>query len=185
MVDEHIYHEYASWKLENIEFIQHLKSSDSSLMIRFNHVLAVVDHLYDKLVDSMSFTEDELNIFQSGFYYLADQIDEIQSVLKDFYQEDLTVLETKSKEINLLLSVIDFQNELMSVDAFEQEDLDKLIDFENNVLEKLKQNIVIPDAMYVELDDLTYEMFKKLDVDFYPINDIFLEIADEMGIIQS
>lgn len=185
MVDEHIYHEYASWKLENIEFIQHLKSSDSSLMIRFNHVLAVVDHLYDKLVDSMSFTEDELNIFQSGFYYLADQIDEIQSVLKDYYQEDLTVLETKSKEINLLLSVIDFQNELMSVDAFEQEDLDKLIDFENNVLEKLKQNIVIPDAMYVELDDLTYEMFKKLDVDFYPINDIFLEIADEMGIIQS
>lgn len=185
MVDEHIYHEYASWKLENIEFIQHLKSSDSSLMIRFNHVLAVVDHLYDKLVDSMAFTEDELNIFQSGFYYLADQIDEIQSVLKDFYQEDLTVLETKSKEINLLLSVIDFQNELMSVDAFEQEDLDKLIDFENNVLEKLKQNIVIPDAMYVELDDLTYEMFKKLDVDFYPINDIFLEIADEMGIIQS
>lgn len=185
MVDEHIYHEYASWKLENIEFIQHLKSSDSSLMIRFNHVLAVVDHLYDKLVDSMSFTEDELNIFQSGFYYLADQIDEIQSVLKDYYQEDLTVLETKSKEINLLLSVIDFQNELMSVDAFEQEDLDKLIDFENNVLDKLKQNIVIPDAMYVELDDLTYEMFKKLDVDFYPINDIFLEIADEMGIIQS
>jgi hypothetical protein len=185
MVEEHIYHEYASWKLENIEFIQHLKSSDSSLMIRFNHVLAVVDHLYDKLVESMSYTDDEINIFQSGFYYLADQIDEIQSLLKDFYQEDLTVLETKSKEINLLLSVIDFQNELMSVESFEQEDLDKLIDFENNVLEKLKQHIDIPESMYIELDDLTFALFKKLDVDFYPINDIFLEIADEMGIIQS
>ena len=184
MVDERIYHDYASWKLEHIEFIEHLKSSDSNLMIRFNHVFAVVDHLYDKLVETMSYTDDEINIFQTGFFYLADQIDEINALLKDFYREDLTILETKAKEINLLLSVIDFQNELMGVESFEQEDMDQLIAFENNVLDKLKQNEVIPQSMYAELDELTFNMFKKMDVDFYSVNDIFLEIADELGIIQ-
>jgi hypothetical protein len=185
MVDERIYHDYASWKLEHIDFIEHLKSSDSNLMIRFNHVIAVVDHLYDKLVETMSYTDDEINIFQTGFFYLADQIDEIKALLKDFYREDLSILESKAKEINLLLSVIDFQNELMGVESFEQEDMDQLIAFENNVLEKLKQHEVIPVSMYSELDELTFNMFKKMDVDFYSVNDIFLEIADELGIIQS
>jgi hypothetical protein len=185
MVDESIYHEYASWKLEHMEFIDHLKTKDSNLMVRFNHVISVVDHLYDKLVDTMSYTDDEINIFQTGFFYLADQIDEIQNLLKAYYKEDLQILESKSKEINLLLSVIDFQNEIMSVESFDQADLDKLIAFEKDVLDKLKLNEHIPDSMYHDLDELTYTMFKKMDVDFYSINDIFYEIADELGIIQS
>lgn len=185
MVDERIYHEYASWKLEHIEFINHLRTKESNLMVRFNHVIAVVDHLYDKLVDSMSYTDDEIHIFQTGFFYLADQIDEIKGLLKDYYKEDLSILETKAKEINLLLSVIDFQNELMGVESYDQEDFDKLVAFENDVLEKLKQNEHIPDSMYQDLDEMTYQMFKKMDVDFYSVNDIFYEIADELGILQS
>jgi hypothetical protein len=38
--------------------------------------------------------------------------------------------------------------------------------------------------MFKDLDELTYNMFKRLNVDFYPIDDIYLEIADELGIIE-
>ena len=73
MNEEHVYHEYASWKLDKHDFLQSLIHQESSLMLRFKHVFHVVEHLYTKMVDSLSYTEDELNIFQTGFYYLADQ----------------------------------------------------------------------------------------------------------------
>ncbi|MGA0351798.1 MAG: hypothetical protein ACO3MF_03520 [Acholeplasmataceae bacterium] len=184
MNEERIYHEYASWKLEKIELIEQLKGQSSNLIVRFNHVMDVVDFLYDRMVETLQYNEEEVNIFKTGFYYIAQQIDEIETLLKDHYQDDLHALELRSKEVNLLLSTIDFQNELMGVEVFEQKDLDQLMDFEHDVLDKLKQKQEIPESMFQALDSLTLDIFSRLNVEFYSINDIFLEIADELGIIE-
>lgn len=184
MSEERIYHEYASWKLEKIELIVQLKDQSSNLIVRFNHVMDVIDFLYDKMVETLQYTEEEFNIFKTGFYYIAQQIDEIETLLREHYQDDLSALEVRSKEVNLLLSTIDFQNELMGIEAFEQKDLDQLMDFENDVLSKLKQKQEIPASMFEALDTMTLEIFTRLNVEFYSINDIFLEIADELGIIE-
>jgi len=37
--------------------------------------------------------------------------------------------------------------------------------------------------MFKKLDDETYKMFNKMDIEYYPIETIFLEIADELDII--
>jgi hypothetical protein len=184
MNEESIYHEYASWKLEKIELIEQLKGQSSNLIVRFNHVLDVVDFLYDKMVETLQYTEEENNIFKTGFYYIAQQIDEIETLLKEHYQDDLHALELRSKDVNLLLSTIDFQNELMGIESFEQKDLDKLMDFESDVLDKIKLKEAIPESMFEALDVMTLEMFTRMNVEFYSINDIFLEIADELGIIE-
>ena len=184
MNDERIYHEYARWKLEKSELIQSLKASSSNLIIRFNHVIDVVDFLYDKMVETLSYEEEELNIFKTGFYYIAEQIEELENILRDYYQDDLEALELRAKDVNLLLSTIEFQNELMGVDAFDETDLNKLIAFEKNVLNKIKDKEQVPESMFKELDEMTLEMFSKLEVEFFSINDIFLEIADELGIIE-
>lgn len=184
MNEERIYHEYASWKLEKSELIHSLKASSSNLIIRFNHVIDVVDFLYDKMVETLSYEEEELNIFKTGFYYIAEQIEELENILRDYYQDDLEALELRAKDVNLLLSTIEFQNELMGVDAFDETDLNKLIAFEKNVLNKIKDKEHVPESMFKELDEMTLEMFSKLEVEFFSINDIFLEIADELGIIE-
>ena len=184
MNEEHVYHEYASWKLDKNEFLQTLISIKSSLMLRFQHVYHVVEHLYTKMVDTLSYNEDELNIFQTGFYYLADQIDEIEDILKKYFNEDVHALEKHAKEVNLLLSTIEFQQEILGLEEFQQTDLDQLMDFEKKLIDKLSNQEPIPMNMFKDLDDLTYHMFKRLKVDFYPIDDIYLEIADELGIIE-
>jgi hypothetical protein len=184
MNEEHVYHEYASWKLDKHDFLQSLIHQESSLMLRFKHVFHVIEHLYTKMVDSLSYTEDELNIFQTGFYYLADQIDEIETILKKYFQQDVHLLEKNAKEVNLLLSTIEFQQEILGLEEFEQEDLDQLMDFEKQLIEKMSNQEPIPIQMFKDLDELTYTMFKRLKVDFYPIDDIYLEIADELGIIE-
>jgi hypothetical protein len=183
MRDETIYHEYANWKLENDELIRYLIQNNSDLIVRFRHVIDVTDYLYDKLIDDPNFTEEENHIFETGFYYLFDQMDEILSLLNKSYGNDIEQLEKRAKDVNLLLSTIDFQNEIIGIEDYKQEDLDKLVDFEQSILEKLEKKEEIPKSMFEDLDQMTFEMFKRLDVSYYPVNDIYLEIADELGIL--
>ncbi len=183
MRDEKIYNEYANWKLEYHELIKYLREHDSALILRFKHIFEVTDYLYDQLIDDPEYTEEQHEIFETGFYYLFDQIDKIQELLKGSYKNDIKQLEKFSKEVNLLLSTIDFQNELLSIDEYDTEHMNQLLDFENDVLDKLEHQQEVPAEMYKKLDDMTYKMFNEMDVDFYPIQDIFLEIADELGIM--
>lgn len=183
MRDERVYHEYANWKIENHELLKYLIDSNSDLLIRFKHVLDVTDFLYDKLIDDNQYTDDEDHIFETGFYYVADQMDQITRLLKENYANKIKDLELRAHDVNLLLSAIDFQNEIVSLEKFEQKDLDSLIKFEEEVLKILQNKGEVPKDMYQKLDDLTYDIFQRLEVDYFPIDDIFLEIADELGIL--
>ena len=183
MRDERVYHDYANWKIEHHDLLKYLTENNSNLIIRFKHVIDVIDHLYDKLIDDSTYSDDEDHIFQTGFYYIADQIDEIATLLKTAYQDDIKALEKRSKEVNLLLSTIDFQNELLSVDTYDQKDMDFLTDFEKEIFKMLENKETISEEYYKKLDEQTFQIFKKLNIEYYPINDIFLDIADELGII--
>jgi len=182
MRDERIYHEYASWKMENHELLKYLTDNNSDLIIRFKHVIDVTDYLYDKLIDDLTYTEEDDHIFETGFYYLFDQMEEILKLLK-LYNNNIKDLESRAKDVNLLLSTIDFQNELLSSEDFEQKDMDKLVSFEQEVLSKIEKKEDVPFSMFEKLDRITLEMFSKLKIDYYPVNTIFLEIADELGIL--
>lgn len=183
MRDEKVYHEYANWKIENHELLTYLVEGNSDLIIRFKHVIDVTDYLYDKLIDDDQYTEEEDQIFETGYYYLFDQVEEIVKILKKSYHNNIKNLERRAKDVNLLLSAIDFQNELLGVENFEQRDMDRLVDFEQQVLKSIESKEEIPVTKFEELDQMTLEMFTKLNVEYYPINDIFLEIADELGIL--
>lgn len=182
MRDERLYHEYASWKMEHHDLLKYLTENNSDLIVRFKHVIDVTDYLYDKLIDDHTYLEEDDHIFETGFYYLFDQMEEIMKLLK-FYDNNIKDLEKRAKDVNLLLSAIDFQNELLGVEHFEQKDMDQLVFFEQKVLNKIEKKEDIPFSMFEELDQLSLKMFHKLDMEYYPINSIFLEIADELGIL--
>ncbi len=181
--DESIYHEYANWKLEYHDLIQYLKENDSDLIIRFRHVFDVTDFLYEKLIDDPTFSDEENQIFETGFYYIFDQIDKINDLLMESYDGKVDVLEKRAKDVNLLLNTIDFQNELLSSDGYKQKDLDELTKLEVKIESQLKDHEDISSELFDRLDQLSYRIFHDMGIDFYPINDIFFEIADELGIL--
>lgn len=183
MRDERIYHDYANWKIENHELLTYLVDNNSDLIIRFKHVIDVIDYLYDKLIDDTNYTDEENQIFETGFYYMFDQMEEIVSLLKKSYKNKIEDLESRANDVNLLLAAIDFQNELLGVEDFEQKDMDVLVEFEKKILKMLEDKQEIPQDIYDQLDQVSLEIFTKLHVEYYPINDIFLEIADELGIL--
>lgn len=181
MLDERAYHEYANWKMEHHEILKYLRDENSNLIMRFKYVLDVTDHLYDKLIDDENYTEDEDNIFETGFYYAFDQLDQILNLLEHYGK--IEELEKRANDVNLLLQTVDFQNELLSVEEYEIDDLNKLVEFEENLLGLIENKKEVPHDMYEELDNISYEIFNKLDVDYYSMDDIFFEIADELGLL--
>jgi hypothetical protein len=183
MIDESMYHQYANWKLEYTDLLKFLKDNESILFDRMKHIIEVVDFMYDKLIDDVSFDDSDHEIFQVGFLYIFDQVDQINTILKETFKNDNKKILEYQTEINLLLNTVDFQNELLGFDEFEQEDMDSLINFEQEVLDIIKNKQTVSKEMFSDLDKITYNIFDKMNVDFYPLSDIFLDIADELGII--
>lgn len=181
--DESIYHEYTNWKLEFHDLVTYLREHDSDLILRFKHVFDVTDFLYDKLIDDPSFSEEENQIFETGFYYIFDQIDKINDLIYKAYDGKIDELEKHAKDVNLLLSTIDFQNELLSSETYKSKDLNMLNKFERQIESHIRDHEEVPDDIFGKLDQTSFKIFHDMGVEFYPINDIFFDIADELGIL--
>lgn len=182
-IDETVYNEYANWKLENEELLKELETSAEDIFFRFKHIIDVIAYFYDKLIDDADYdTEDDL-IFKTGFYYVADQIEELKILLKDVYNNDIVTAAKYFKEVNLYFNTLDFQSELINQEIDENEDIQTLLVFDKKVYKFLEDKESIPTEVYEELDSLTSNIYQKLNTNYYSINNIFLEIADELDIL--
>lgn len=182
-IDETVYNEFANWKLENNDILSELKEKASGIYFRFEHIINVVEHYYNKLIDDPTFSEDDDAIFRTGFYYMTDQIEDVITLLEKVYNNDFNELDKHSKEINLFLNTIDFQTELLNNELDDKEDIQRLMDFDQDVYNYITEKNPIPDNFYEELDLLTFQIFRRLNINYYSVNDIFLEIADELNIL--
>lgn len=178
-----IYTDYANWKLENYDLIESLVKNKSKAISRFTSVIAVVDYLYDKYVEEKKLDDDLALIFSTGFDYIYDQFLMIDTLLEKNFNNDINELEKYSKTINLLLYINDFQNEALNYKegTFDLKPLDDLNDKVMNYLDKHKN---APDEYFAILSDITSSMFDNLDQEFHTIDQIYYEIAVELGIYE-
>lgn len=183
MKDEQLFHDYANFKLENADLFSEMKKQDSLVLERFSHVLDVVDFYYDKLIDNPDFNDEDEEIFSAGFMYLQDQVDQIKELLSKVYDNNIKNLDHHAKEINLLLNTYDFQSEVVTHGFTPDKDVEVLMNFDQDIYDLILNKKEVPSQKYVELDELTYRIFKKNNRDYYSINTIFLEIADELEIL--
>lgn len=182
-IDERVYNEYANWKLDNSDFINELELNAPSIYFRFKHIINVIEYYYNKLIDDVNYTQEDDAIFRTGFYYITDQLSDVDSIYSKAYKKDIKLLEKHSKEINLFLNTLDFQTELMNNELDQNEDVQKLMDFDQDVYKYIMEKKTVPEEYYEELDMLTFKIFKSLDINYYSVNDIFLEIADQLNML--
>lgn len=185
-----LFTDYANWKIEKYDLITTLKEIDSLVIVRYLNVLAVLDYLYDIVVEKKrKLTEDEEYIFSIGFEYLDNNFITIEELLKNYFNNNFKEMEECAKTVNLLLYTLDFEEELLNNvsddDLTLQSDLKKLEDFEDSVDEYLKNRINVDEVMFVKLDDIVENIFNKRRIEIHPIDSIFYEIAEEYNLIAS
>ena len=180
MEENTIYTDYEAWKRENHELINTLVKNNSKTIVRFSPVLAVVDYLYEQK-QKRELNEDEELIFSTGFDYIYDQFQIIESILENNFNNDYNEMEKLGKTINLLLYINDFESELKINDKLKKE-IKKLTDLEDKINKYLDKKENVPDEYFSLLDDITYSIFTKNDIEFHTVDQIFYEIAIEYGI---
>lgn len=178
-----IYTDYGNWKFENHEFINELVKNKSKTISRFTPVIAVVDYLYDKVVDKKTISEDEEVIFSTGFDYIYDQFHLIKTLLELKFNNNYKELEKYAQTINLLLYINDFQSEALNYPSL-KDDIKKLDDLEDKVNTCLDNKENAPDAYFQILNETTDTLFNQNNIEVHTIDQIFYEIALEYEIFE-
>lgn len=182
-IDETTYHEYVNFKLENKDFLDKLEAEGNDIYYRFKHVLDVVEYLYNSLVDKEDYGEQEHIIFETGYFYIVTQVEEIKDLLKTFYNNSIVNLNNNAKEVNLLLNTYDFQTEVSNYQDLDSKHIESLLEFDKKIIKYLESKESIPEKLYIELDNLVSKLYEDLEMDYYTLNTIFLEIAEQYNII--
>ncbi len=179
---EAIYNDYASWILEQSSLIDELTKLNSPLLKTDKHVLDVVKYLYDKAINENNLSGDEETIFTTGFYYLFEHFDQINLILENHFDHNINELHKYSKTMLLLLDLIDLENELYNL-VKEEDELTPLIELEDEIIGHLSKKEEAPETLFEKVNVVTEKAFDKVSDDFYPIKEIFYDIADEYDLL--
>jgi|SRR5690554_338 len=179
---ENIFNDYASWFLEQASFIEELTKLNSSLLKYNKHVIDVVKHLYNKVLEEKKLSSDEETIFTTGFYYLFEQFEQINLILKHHYDDNVIKFNKQAKTMLLLLDLINLENELYDLIG-DEEKLKPLIALENEIIAYLAKNKQAPKSLFDKLNQVSELAFLEVSDDFYPLKEIFYDIADEYNLL--
>ncbi|MDL2292757.1 hypothetical protein LJC17_04145 [Acholeplasma sp. OttesenSCG-928-E16] len=184
MIDERLYQEYSNWLIDYDSLIKKVIDEKSPFSIRFKHVFDVVDYLYNKLIDEPEYTEEDHQIFVTGISYLSEQIYELDNVLVKFYDNDFEELEKNAKSVLLYLNIADFKNEMSILPEDERSDYSTLVNlYETVYKDYITKKAEVPNKIFENFNNVIEKIVNNLKLDYYSISDIFLEIADELGIV--
>jgi hypothetical protein len=93
-------------------------------------------------------------------------------------------MEHFAKSINLLFYILDFEDEIDSLDGDHKKEHKRFADLEDNVMQMIEAKIQVPDEYYALVDDISLAVFDGLGVNYYGITDIFYDVAIELGLIE-
>ena len=177
-----IFDDYKSFKDENKKLIDFLVKNNSLLLNIMRPVLIVVDYLYEyRLKNKIS--KDEEYIFNTGYDYLFDQFQIINTILERILDNNYNDLKKYEKTINLLLYINDFKQEVLNDDRISN-NIDSFLNLESNVYDSLNKKEEYNENYYILLNDLVYKTFDANGIELNTINDIFYNIALEYDLIK-
>ena len=112
LLDNIIYKDFASWKIENTQTIDQFNKNNSVIYERLEPVYEVLNHIYDMVVEKNEIDEDLETIFQVGFNYLNTQFDIIKIYFETLFQSKCEDFDEYSNLIVFLLYIYDLRTDL-------------------------------------------------------------------------
>lgn len=178
---ERLLKEYNGWLADHKNFYEHLQSHQSALYLRFQPVYDVMLFLYNEYKDHVNdMSEDIEKIFQIGLEYIHMQFFTAEVYLEKTFNNDFHNFLEYDRVISYLLFLEDLKYELIekSID-YDQEELEKLNDYLDEIIEERQ---TIPENLNLFVDSKVFKIINADDYHFTGIIDIFVEIADALGL---
>lgn len=167
--------EYEAYMKENNDFLQAFQNINSLTYIRLSNLIKLLNIIVDMDKRKKNISDELEIIFDSGFTFLSDQIEDIKIYFNNFFDEDFDLLFKYEHLINVYLTYED-----LMVSIKEQSKLDdstkKIInDILYEIEDILRNKKELSNERYEEIDEVMMEISSQ-----YPTVKITLEILEEI-----
>ncbi len=179
-MDNSIYKDYASWKIENSETLEVFNDNSSVIYERLEPVYVVLNHIYDMVVEKKDVDEDLETIFQVGFNYLNTQFDIIKIYYETLFQSKCDDFVEYSDMILFLLYIFDLRADMESNDI--DSDIEELNDLETNIENMIMEKRDDHEFINSKMNETLSIVFDLMDYEYVSIIDVFVEIAENLGL---
>ena len=147
---------------------------------RLEPVYVVLEHIYDTACDKQELDEDLETIFTIGFNYLHAQFSVMKIYFESLFQSNCDDFEAYQEMLLFLTYIYDIRTDL------ENHEIDSDIDSLNNT-ETYIENMIMErrdDFDYVRnmMNETLKDVFDQIDYEYVSIVDIYVEIAENLGI---
>ncbi|MBN2540116.1 MAG: hypothetical protein JXB08_01175 [Bacilli bacterium] len=178
---EDIIREYNQWLKDNQHFILHLRNHDSSLYTRISPIYEVLNHIKEEYDDNNLESDDDIwKIFQVGLEYLHSQIDTCKLYLENAFKNDFHTFLEYDNVVGYLLYMEDLRYELEENQiSYNKIVMDNLIEFLEEIMMDRGE---ISDNLNLYVDSEVHKIADMTNLDFQSIIDIFIQIAETLGI---
>jgi hypothetical protein len=175
-----IYRDFASWKIENHEVIETFHKNESIIYDRLEPIYSVLNHIYDLLVEEKEIDDDLDTIFQAGFSYLHSQFEIIRIYFETLFQSHCDDFVNYSEMVLYLLYIYDIRTDMENNDI--NSDISELNELETCIENMIMERRADFDYIKDQMNETLKIVFSKMDYDYVSIVDIFVEIAENLGI---
>jgi hypothetical protein len=178
---ERLLADYRAWKLDQAPFLEELEEHDTMIYDRWLPVLAVMDHLEEKVrLKTIKPTKELETIAETGAVFLNEQVQTAKLYLDTAFHGDLHQFLEYETVVCYLLTVDDVRYELAEKHvAFDQEGFMALQDELEILLDEQRD---IPEALGIYVDEKVKALAGEHYDSFYGIIDIFMDVADALEI---
>lgn len=179
-MDKLIYKDYAAWKLENQQILEKFQENNNVIYEKLEPVYIVLNHIYDMVVEGEELDEDFGIIFEVGFNYLNSQFEVIKIYFESLFQKNCDDFFDFGELILYLMYIYDVRTDLESNDY--DSDIEVL-----NECERIIENMIMErrkDYTYASnlVNEALKSVFSIIEYEYVSIVDIFVEIAESLGI---
>lgn len=178
---ERIVKEYNQWLKDNQSMILHLREHDSPLYTRLSPVYEVLNYLAEESEENgLILDQDLYKIFQIGLEYLHQQLETCKLYLENIFKQDFHAFLAYDQVVGYLLYLEDLKYEMVENKVkYDRQAF-------NRLMEKLEQLMNerddIPDNLNLYVDSEVHRIVDVSDWQFKGINDIFVDIAETLGV---
>ncbi len=178
---EKIIKEYNQWLKDNQHFILHLREHDSTLYTRLAPIYEVLNYLAEENENNgLDFDDDIYKIFQIGLEYLHSQIATCKLYLENAFKNDFHHFMEYDVVVSYILYLEDLKYEIIENNIdYKKQSLDKLVSFLENLMSDKSE---VPDNLNIYVDSEVHKIVDSTEFHFHSIIDIFVEIAETLGI---
>jgi hypothetical protein len=179
-LNQFILKDYASWKLENHATLELFKQNNNIVYQRLEPVFVVLEHIYELACETELIDEDMSTIFEIGFHYIHDQFNVIKIYFENLFQSNCEDFEHYAEMLLFLTYIFDVRTDLENngVDS-DVEELNEIETYIENMIMERREDY---DYVRVKLNEALNKVFETIDYEYVSIVDIYVEIAENLGI---